>query len=532
MVLRLSKPTLMVWITLLLTIQFHTAFAAEMPAKKQANSSTRSNWGEINIARATWDTGWFQTEVFRHLLMRLGYNVAEARTMENESFYNAVAEGKMDLWANGWFPLHNSYLDQPEIENKVEKVGYEVEAGAIQGYMVDIKSARELEITSLADLKDPEIARRFDRDNNGKADLIGCNPGWGCEKIIEHHLDEYELRETVEHIQGDYSPMMANTVEDYRNGEPVLFYTWTPNWTVGKMVPGEDALWLNVPYSSLPADQQGQEERTTLEGLNGAATDPLNIGFPPNDIRSVANKKFLEAHPDIKILLEQVKIPLEDILAQNALLLQGEGGEEDLKRHAQNWIKRNKGQVENWLNEARKYQSHKQRLSERPDFSGAAEPKEMVRVVTQRLEPFVVYKDREYTGFSIDLWEEIARETNLDYRLYGVNSIAKLLDDVERGAAEVATAGIGITSNREQKLDFSHAFFESGLQIMVKKKQRTMLESVIAKIMAIVVSRDLLYILLFFLFILLLSAHIIWMVERDNNPDFPDSYVKDRKSVV
>jgi polar amino acid transport system substrate-binding protein len=45
--------------------------------------------------------------------------------------------------------------------------------------------------------------------------------------------------------------------------------------------------------------------------------------------------------------------------------------------------------------------------------------------------------------------------------------MTKLQDEVERGAADVAIAGISITAKREQELDFSHAFFETGLQIMV-----------------------------------------------------------------
>ncbi|WP_432288488.1 glycine betaine ABC transporter substrate-binding protein [Aminobacter sp. BA135] len=39
-------------------------------------------------------------------------------------------------------------------------------------------------------------------DGNGKADLYGCEPGWGCERVIEHQLDAYGLRDTVEEKQG------------------------------------------------------------------------------------------------------------------------------------------------------------------------------------------------------------------------------------------------------------------------------------------------------------------------------------------
>jgi ABC-type proline/glycine betaine transport system substrate-binding protein len=48
----------------------------------------------IDIGRPTWDTGWFQAEVYRELLQQLGYRVNEPQTLENETFYRQAAQGK------------------------------------------------------------------------------------------------------------------------------------------------------------------------------------------------------------------------------------------------------------------------------------------------------------------------------------------------------------------------------------------------------------------------------------------------------
>ena len=55
----------------------------------------------VSMARATWDTGWFQAEIFKKLLEELGYAVKEPKTMDNLEFYLSAARGEMDLWANG-----------------------------------------------------------------------------------------------------------------------------------------------------------------------------------------------------------------------------------------------------------------------------------------------------------------------------------------------------------------------------------------------------------------------------------------------
>jgi ABC-type proline/glycine betaine transport system substrate-binding protein/ABC-type amino acid transport substrate-binding protein len=478
----------------------------------------------ISMARATWDTGWFQAEIFKILLENLGYAVNEPQTMDNLEFYLAAARGEVDLWANGWFPSHKHFLEDDRVQGKVEAVGFEVQAGALQGYIVDKKTADALGIKNLGDLREPKNARVFDRNGNGKADLIGCNVGWGCELVVEHHLDAYDLRATVEHIQGDYSPMMYETISRYKRSEPILFYTWTPNWTVGTLVPGQDVVWIEVPFASLPKEKENLASHTTIEGVPGCVNDPCAMGFPPNDIRVVANKQFLENYPDVRRLLELVKIPLKDISWQNAKMLDGEDDDEDIRRHALEWIAGNRETIYLWLKAARALQPIKDPTDllqrERVQLPKA----KVLRVVTKRFEPFVIYQDRKYIGFSIELWEKIAENLGLEYELYGVNTFAKLLDEVERGAADVAIAGISITVKREQVLDFSHAFFETGLQIMVREGSGSILGEVISKVFSVIFSRELFYGVAFFFLILIIASHIIWALERRHNPQFPHRY--------
>jgi ABC-type proline/glycine betaine transport system substrate-binding protein/ABC-type amino acid transport substrate-binding protein len=478
----------------------------------------------VSMARATWDTGWFQAEIFKKLLEELGYAVNEPQTMDNIEFYLSAAKGEMDFWANGWFPSHQHFLEDDRVRGKVEAVGFEVKAGALQGYLVDRKTADALDITSLGDFRDPQIARMFDSNGNGKADLIGCNAGWGCELVVEHHLDAYDLRATVEHIQGDYSPMMDETIARYHRGESILFYTWTPNWTVGTLVPGQDVVWIEVPFAGLPKEKDNLTNQITIEGVPGCVNDPCAMGFPPNDIRVVASTQFLKKHPDIRRMLELVQIPLEDISRQNARMLDAEDDDEDIRGHALEWIAGNREKIDSWLKAAGALQPGKESTALSLPESVPPPKAKVLRVVTKRFEPFVIYQDRKYIGFSIELWEKIAASLGLAYELYGVNTIAKLLDEVERGAADVAIAGISITAKREQVLDFSHAFFETGLQIMVRESSGSILGEVIAKVFSVIFSPELLYGISFFIIILIIAAHIIWALERGHNPQFPQRY--------
>ena len=476
----------------------------------------------ISMARANWDTGWFQAEVLKQLLEALGYAVTGPKTMDNLDFFLAAAKGEIDLWPNSWFPAQYYLIDDDRVRGKVEPVGFLVKAGALQGYLIDKQSAEKYNIGNLSDFKNPKIAKIFDRDGDGKADLIGCKPGWAVCEQINHHLAAYGLNATVEHVQGNYSPIIADTIARYKSGEPVFFFTWTPNWTIGTLIPGEDVIWLQVPFPSLPEEQKELESRVMVDNIPGCGSDPCAMGFPPSDIRVVANTEFLQRNPAVRLLAEKVTIPLDDINAQNARMIAGEDDNDDISRHAEEWIQKNRARVDQWLETARPALKLGSKPVKPPQV--VVKKEKMIRVATKRLAPFVMYHNGRYTGFSVELWEKIAHEMGVNYELYGVDTTAKLLDEVKRNSADVAIGGIGITSRREKELDFSHAVFGSGFQIMVAKEHETLLGAIFVKVLSILFSPGLLYGTGIFLIILIVVSHIIWLLERRHNPQFSKSY--------
>ncbi len=310
----------------------------------------------VRQGQPTWDTEWFQAQVYKALLEDLGYTVEEPVSLDNATFFLSAANGDMDFWASGWFPLHNTFIDDEKVTGKAVRVGMQAPNGGLMGYLIDKKTADENGVTDLTDLADPEIAALFDNDGDGKADLMGCDPGWGCELVINYHLEDFGLEDTVTHEQGSYSALLADTYARIQREEPVLFLTWTPNWTVGLMVPGEDVVWLETPYYSVPDDQrsEGDEDNGSIAGVVGCASgnDPCNLGIAANNIQIVANQEFLDANPAANSLFESVKFELADISTQNGLMFNGEDSVDDIARHAADWIEANRSAVDGWLADA------------------------------------------------------------------------------------------------------------------------------------------------------------------------------------
>ena len=120
----------------------------------------------------------------------------------------------------------------------------------------------------------------------------------------------------------------------------MLYYTWTPNFTVFQMVPGVDSVWINVPEIVPNEAQEGFEEFMVISGLAGGVTDPVLMGFVADDIQAVANNDFLEANPAAARILANVQIPVGDVRDDPAV--SGEDGDEDVDAMAAEWIEANR----------------------------------------------------------------------------------------------------------------------------------------------------------------------------------------------
>lgn len=102
-------------------------------------------------------------------------------------------------------------------------------------------------------------------------------------------------------------------------------------------MPGDNVQWPEVPYSSLPDDRT---DNTEFEGKD--------LGFAVNELRVVGNNEFLAAK-----LFEVAELDINDVSAQNKAMQDGEDEIEDIDRHVDEWITKNRDAFDSWLEEAR-----------------------------------------------------------------------------------------------------------------------------------------------------------------------------------
>jgi len=134
-------------------------------------------------------------------------------------------------------------------------------------------------------------------------------------------------------------------------------------------------------------------------------------------------------------------------------------------------------------------------------------------VGTKHVPPFAI-KDTSgsWSGISIELWTMVASDLDLEYEFREL-SLEEMLDSLEKGSIDVATAALTITAKRELTMDFTHPFHTSGLGIAVSSKNKAGWLAVMERFL----SFTFLKVLLALAIVLFIAGLLVWFFEHKNN---------------
>ena len=147
-----------------------------------------------------------------------------------------------------------------------------------------------------------------------------------------------------------------------------------------------------------------------------------------------------------------------------------------------------------------------------------------IRVVTKPVEPFSFNDGGQTKGFSIDLWEAVAKEANLQFEMRNVESVPQMLETLKTKEADVAIAAISITAERHAVMDFSQPYFDSGLQILVTSNVSRN-GGVVANLSHQFMNWNTVKVIGLVLLVMFAISHLVWWFERRRNAEmYPEPY--------
>jgi len=128
--------------------------------------------------------------------------------------------------------------------------------------------------------------------------------------------------------------------------------------------------------------------------------------------------------------------------------------------------------------------------------------------------PFAVKTaEGSWEGLSIDLWQRVAEELDLDYELLEYSIQGEIVRDLKKGDLDVVVL-MSATADHEVAFDLSQSYYRSGLGIAVPAAHSGINWLGIAHHLF---SRDVLGLFVGLLLLTALSGTVIWLIEHRRN---------------
>jgi len=300
-------------------LRFATLLAAAMLVllPLQAEAGNCGKRAVISFAGINWESGEFITAVTREMLER-GFG-CRTQTIPGNSvtLEQAVSNDDVQIFAEEWTSRSDVWKVAAEA-GKVTSVGHPI-VGAVEGWYVPaylVKGDPARGVKALApglkrvdQLSDPQYVRLFkDPEQPSKGRFLNCPSGWTCEGVNSAKLKAYGLSGAYVDFRPGTGPAMdAAITAAYMQGQPILFYYWSPSPIAGKL----KLIRLEEPAY----EPTCWKDLTSTDGRH-----TVGCAAPEAEIAYGVSTAFSRDAPDIMAVLAKATYPI-DVLNANIVAM-------------------------------------------------------------------------------------------------------------------------------------------------------------------------------------------------------------------
>ncbi len=284
---------------------------------------------------------WPSVRVTAHVLKtvmedNLGVDV-ELQNGTNPVVFEAMDTGAMHVHPEVWLP-NQANLEAKYVKDKGTVRQNPNGVDGDQAMCVTEGTAARTGIKELSELSNPDMAKNFDTDGDGKGEIWIGAAGWASTNVEKIRAKSYGYAETMKLKEIDETLALAEVDNAVAQKKNIVFFCYTPHhmFALHKLVilkePAYDeAKWVVKQPTD---DPQWLENSSAPVAWN---TAKLKIHYATS---------LEKSNPAVAKLLSQVKLDT-DIVSKMTFALVVE--KQDPAEFAKNWVAQNSATVDAWL---------------------------------------------------------------------------------------------------------------------------------------------------------------------------------------
>lgn len=284
---------------------------------------------------------WPSVQATAHVLKvaledKLGLEV-ELKNGSNKAVFDAMDAGSIHVHPEAWLPNLDHLRRKYVIAKKSIKM-HPSGATGTQATCVTKGTAERTGIKELRELRNPEMAKNFDSDGDGKGEIwIGAD-GWGSTPIEQIRARSYGYDATMKLRIMEESFALAEVDAAVEQKKNIVFFCYTPHhmFAAQDLVilkePAYDAnKWVIVPPSPTPGWLEKSSAAVAWD------TARLHVSYAVS---------LEETHPKAAAMLSKVSLSTDTLTAMTyALAVEKQAPD----TFAAQWVEQNKAIVDRWF---------------------------------------------------------------------------------------------------------------------------------------------------------------------------------------
>ena len=299
--------------------------------------STAAQAADVVIGVPNWPSVRVTAHVLKTVMEdNLGLEV-ELQNGTNPVVFEAMDSGAMHVHPEVWMPnqvnLNNKFVK----EKKSVKMNPNGVAGD-QAMCVTKGTAERTGIKDLNELSNPDMAKNFDTDGDGKGEIWIGAAGWASTNVEKIRAKSYGYAETMQLKEMDETLAMAEVDNAVAKKSNIVFFCYTPHHmfalhdlVILKEPAYDEAKWKVIQ----PTDDPEWLEKS--EAPVAWNTAYLHIHYAA---------ALEQSQPAVAALLSKVKLNTDVVSAMTyALVVE----KQDAAEFAKKWVSENGSMVDSWL---------------------------------------------------------------------------------------------------------------------------------------------------------------------------------------
>lgn len=183
----------------------------------------------VTIGELTWDEPRAVAAVLKAVLEQKLDAEVSLVAADQAAIFAAMdkGDGSVDVHPAIWSAAQSANIEKYVDQRKTVGLNKHPYLAA-DGFYIPRAFAQKHHITSIEDLKKPEIAKLFDINGDGRGDYWPGAPGWGVTDIYQVKAKSYGLTELYDSFIVPDALLKAQLKKADDAGTGLLFYYWTP----------------------------------------------------------------------------------------------------------------------------------------------------------------------------------------------------------------------------------------------------------------------------------------------------------------